>query len=60
MYKSNRDLLLQSAEQVFRDAAKGYSQLPVVEDKFGSPYVRLELLKWDALHEDMDVIDMDW
>ncbi|XP_024988150.1 transcriptional repressor ILP1 [Cynara cardunculus var. scolymus] len=25
-----------------------------------SPYVRLELLKWDPLHEDSDFIDMQW
>ncbi|XP_073050023.1 transcriptional repressor ILP1-like [Primulina eburnea] len=25
-----------------------------------SPYVRLELLKWDPLHEDTDFIDMAW
>ncbi|GER29854.1 GC-rich sequence DNA-binding factor-like protein [Striga asiatica] len=25
-----------------------------------SPYVRLELLKWDPLHEDADFIDMKW
>ncbi|KAK4483587.1 hypothetical protein RD792_010786 [Penstemon davidsonii] len=25
-----------------------------------SPYVRLELLKWDPLHEDSDFIDMNW
>ncbi|KZV30463.1 hypothetical protein F511_23470 [Dorcoceras hygrometricum] len=25
-----------------------------------SPYVRLELLKWDPLHEDSDFIDMAW
>lgn len=25
-----------------------------------SPYVRLELLKWDPLHEDSDFIDMKW
>ncbi|KAH6805409.1 hypothetical protein C2S51_030240 [Perilla frutescens var. frutescens] len=25
-----------------------------------SPYVRMELLKWDPLHEDADFIDMKW
>ncbi|KAG7940747.1 hypothetical protein I3843_16G002900 [Carya illinoinensis] len=25
-----------------------------------SPYVRLELLKWDPLHEDIDFFDMKW
>ncbi|KAL4572564.1 hypothetical protein LXL04_019344 [Taraxacum kok-saghyz] len=25
-----------------------------------SPYVRLELLKWDPLHQDSDFIDMQW
>lgn len=82
-YESNRDLLLQTAEQVFSDAAEEYSQLAVVIERFDrwkkdysssyrdaymslsvpaifSPYVRLELLKWDPLHEDMDFIDMNW
>lgn len=82
-YESNRDLLLQTAEQVFSDAAEEYSQLRVVMKRFDSwkkdypssyrdaymslsvpaifsPYVRLELLKWDPLHEDMDFIRMNW
>ncbi|KAF7148016.1 hypothetical protein RHSIM_Rhsim03G0238800 [Rhododendron simsii] len=82
-YESNRDLLLQTAEQVFSDAAEEYSQLAVVIERFDSwkkdypssyrdaymslsvpaifsPYVRLELLKWDPLHEDTDFIDMNW
>ncbi|KAE9464449.1 hypothetical protein C3L33_03616, partial [Rhododendron williamsianum] len=82
-YESNRDLLLQTAGQVFSDAAEEYSQLAVVIERFDSwkkdypssyrdaymslsvpaifsPYVRLELLKWDPLHEDMDFIDMNW
>ncbi|THG11309.1 hypothetical protein TEA_014279 [Camellia sinensis var. sinensis] len=82
-YQSNRDLLLQTAEQVFSDAAEEYSQLSVVMEKFErwkkdyplsyrdaymslsvpaifSPYVRLELLKWDPLHEDIDFINMNW
>ncbi|KAF3560726.1 hypothetical protein DY000_02019459 [Brassica cretica] len=25
-----------------------------------SPYVRLELLKWDPLHQDVDFFDMEW
>ncbi|KAL6969811.1 hypothetical protein U1Q18_029524 [Sarracenia purpurea var. burkii] len=82
-YQSNRDLLLQTAEQIFSDAAEEYSQLAVVIEKFErwkrdysssyrdaymslsvpaifSPYVRLELLKWDPLHEDIDFINMNW
>ncbi|PSR84923.1 Transcriptional repressor like [Actinidia chinensis var. chinensis] len=82
-YQSNRDLLLQTAEQIFSDAAEEYSQLSVVIQRFErwkknysssyrdaymslsapaifSPYVRLELLKWDPLHEDIDFINMNW
>ncbi|KAF7154000.1 hypothetical protein RHSIM_Rhsim01G0212500 [Rhododendron simsii] len=82
-YKSNHDLLLQTAEQVFSDTAEEYFQLAVVTERFDSwkkaypssyrdaymslsvpaifsPYVRLKLLKWDPLHEDMDFNDMNW
>ncbi|KAJ9190640.1 hypothetical protein P3X46_001820 [Hevea brasiliensis] len=82
-YQSNRDLLLQTADQVFGDASEEYSQLSVVKERFErwkreystsyrdaymslsapaifSPYVRLELLKWDPLHEDADFFDMKW
>lgn len=82
-YQSNREQLLQTAEQVFSDAAEEYSQLSVVKERFErwkrdypssykdaymslsvqaifSPYVRLELLKWDPLHEDSDFIDTKW
>lgn len=82
-YQSNRNQLLQTAEQVFSDASEEYSQLSVVKEKFErwkrdypssyndaymslsipaifSPYVRLELLKWDPLHEDSDFIDTKW
>ncbi|KAM7484520.1 hypothetical protein LguiA_000529 [Lonicera macranthoides] len=82
-YKSNHDELLQTAGQVFSDAAEEYSQLSVVKERFErwkkdyassyndaymslsvpdifSPYVRLELLKWDPLHEDSDFFDMKW
>ncbi|XP_039050216.1 transcriptional repressor ILP1-like isoform X2 [Hibiscus syriacus] len=82
-YQSNRDLLLQTADQVFSDASEEYSQLSAVKQKFEklkkdysssyrdaymslsipaifSPYVRLELLKWDPLHRDEDFSDMKW
>ncbi|KAF6146763.1 hypothetical protein GIB67_007477 [Kingdonia uniflora] len=82
-YRSNRDLLLQTAEQVFSDAAEEYSRLSVVKERFEcckelyssgyrdafmsmsmpaifSPYVRLELLKWDPLYEDADFNNMEW
>ncbi|KAL0327040.1 UNVERIFIED_CONTAM: Transcriptional repressor ILP1 [Sesamum angustifolium] len=39
----------------YRDAYMSLS-LPAIF----SPYVRLELLKWDPLHEDADFIDMKW
>ena len=82
-YQSNRDLLLQTAEQVFSDAAEEYSQLSSVKERIErwkkqysstyrdaymslsipaifSPYVRLELLKWDPLYEEADFDDMKW
>ncbi|XP_057962728.1 transcriptional repressor ILP1 [Malania oleifera] len=82
-YQSNRDMLLQTAEQIFSDAAEEYSQLSVVKERFErwkklyslsyrdaymslsipaifSPYVRLELLKWDPLYEDTEFDDMKW
>lgn len=82
-YQSNRDLLLQTAEQIFGDAAEEYSQLSAVKERIErwkkqysssyrdaymslsvpaifSPYVRLELLKWDPLYEEADFDDMKW
>ncbi|KAL5976516.1 hypothetical protein ACLOJK_020849 [Asimina triloba] len=82
-YVSNRDALLQIAEQVFSDAAEEYSQLSTVVETFEkwkkyyslsyrdayvslsapaifSPYVRLELLKWDPLYEDINFDEMHW
>lgn len=82
-YQHHRKLLLQTADQIFSDAAEEYSQLPAVKERFEklkkeyassyrdayislsvpaifSPYVRLELLKWDPLHEDVDFFDMKW
>ncbi|KAG7013053.1 Transcriptional repressor ILP1 [Cucurbita argyrosperma subsp. argyrosperma] len=82
-YQSNHDLLLQTADQIFSDAAEEFSQLSVVKQRFEqwkrdysatyrdaymslstaaifSPYVRLELLKWDPLHENADFFDMNW
>ncbi|KAK4786948.1 hypothetical protein SAY86_010781 [Trapa natans] len=82
-YQSNRDLLLQTADQIFDDTAEEYAKLSEVKERFEkwkrdysstyrdaymslsilnifSPYVRLELLKWDPLHEDSDFFDMKW
>ncbi|EEF49657.1 transcriptional repressor ILP1 [Ricinus communis] len=82
-YQSNRDLLLQTADQIFGDASEEYCQLSVVKQRFEnwkkeystsyrdaymsisapaifSPYVRLELLKWDPLHEDAGFFHMKW
>ncbi|OWM75803.1 hypothetical protein CDL15_Pgr009447 [Punica granatum] len=82
-YQSNRELLLQTADQIFDDTADEYAQLSEVKERFEkwkrdysssyrdaymslsipnifSPYVRLELLKWDPLHEDSDFFDMKW
>ncbi|KAK4763868.1 hypothetical protein SAY87_013306 [Trapa incisa] len=82
-YQSNRDLLLQTADQIFDDTAEEYAKLSEVKERFEkwkrdysstyrdaymslsilnifSPYVRLELLKWDPLHEDSDFFYMKW
>ncbi|KAL0923769.1 hypothetical protein M5K25_007841 [Dendrobium thyrsiflorum] len=82
-YQSSRNELLQTAEQVFSDAADEYSKLSVVKERLErwkkcylpsyqdaymslsapsifSPYVRLELLKWDPLYKTMDFFDMEW
>ncbi|MBA0779301.1 hypothetical protein Gotri_003568 [Gossypium trilobum] len=82
-YRSNRDMLLQTANEIFSDASEEYSQLSAVKQKFEklkkdysssyrdaymslsipsifSPYVRLELLRWDPLHGDEDFSDMKW
>ncbi|KAK6228484.1 hypothetical protein SCA6_000824 [Theobroma cacao] len=82
-YRSNRDMLLQTADEIFGDASEEYSQLSLVKERFErwkkdysssyrdaymslsipaifSPYVRLELLKWDPLHVDEDFSDMKW
>lgn len=82
-YQSHRKQLLQTADQIFSDAAEEYSQLSVVKERFEewkrdylstyrdaymslsvpsifSPYVRLELLKWDPLHEKTDFLNMNW
>lgn len=82
-YQSNRELLLQTANQIFDDTAEEYALLSEVKKRFEkwkrdysssyrdaymslsipnifSPYVRLELLKWDPLHEDSDFFDMKW
>ncbi|XP_020589753.1 transcriptional repressor ILP1 [Phalaenopsis equestris] len=82
-YQSSRNELLQTAEQVFSDAADEYSKLSVVKERLEkwkkhylpsyrdsymslsvpsifSPYVRLELLRWDPLYKTMDFFDMEW
>ncbi|KAK8958870.1 hypothetical protein KSP40_PGU002949 [Platanthera guangdongensis] len=82
-YQSSRNELLQTAEQVFSDAADEYSKLSVVKERLErwkkqylpsyrdaymslsapsifSPYVRLELLKWDPLYKRIDFFDMEW
>ncbi|KAK8504521.1 hypothetical protein V6N13_093138 [Hibiscus sabdariffa] len=82
-YRSTRDMLLHTADEIFSDASEEYSQLSAVKQKFEklkkdysssyrdaymslsipaifSPYVRLELLKWDPLHCDEDFSDMKW
>lgn len=82
-YQKYRQMVLNTADQVFGDAAEEYSQLSKVKERFEewkreyassyrdsymslsvpaifSPYVRLELLKWDPLHEKTDFLNMSW
>ncbi|XP_054824553.1 transcriptional repressor ILP1 isoform X2 [Prosopis cineraria] len=82
-YQSQCDLLLQTADQIFSDAAEEYGQLSLVKKIFEewkkhysssyrdaymslslpsifSPYVRLELLKWDPLRKASGFQDMKW
>ncbi|MED6118515.1 hypothetical protein PIB30_003260 [Stylosanthes scabra] len=82
-YQSQRDLVLQAADEIFSDASEEYGQLSLVKRKFEewkkeysssytdayislslplifSPYVRLELLRWDPLRKGQDFQDMKW
>lgn len=82
-YQSQRDLVLQAADEIFSDASEEYSQLSLVKNKMEewkreyfssyndayislslplifSPYVRLELLRWDPLHKGLDFQEMKW
>jgi GC-rich sequence DNA-binding factor len=82
-YQSQRDLVLQAADEIFSDASDEYSQLSLVKKRMEewkreysssyndayislslplifSPYVRLELLRWDPLHKGLDFQDMKW
>ncbi|GAU34429.1 hypothetical protein TSUD_393820 [Trifolium subterraneum] len=82
-YRSQRDLVLQAADEIFSDASEEYSQLSLVKKRMEewkreysssyndayislslplifSPYVRLELLRWDPLHKGLDFQDMKW
>lgn len=82
-YQSQHDMLMQTADQIFSDAAEEYGQLSLVKKRFEewkmeysssyrdaymslslpsifSPYVRLELLKWDPLHKGSGFQDMKW
>ncbi|KAL4199891.1 hypothetical protein AMTRI_Chr03g53570 [Amborella trichopoda] len=82
-YRSSCDELLQTASEIFGDAADEFSNLSVVKVRFEgwkrqylptyrdaymsmnasaifSPYVRLELLKWDPLYKYTDFDDMRW
>ncbi|TKY58921.1 PAX3- and PAX7-binding protein 1 [Spatholobus suberectus] len=82
-YQSQRDLVLQAADEIFSDASEEYGQLSVVKRRMEewkreysssykdaymslslplifSPYVRLELLRWDPLHKGVDFQEMKW
>ncbi|KAJ1406202.1 Pre-mRNA-splicing factor Ntr2 [Sesbania bispinosa] len=82
-YESQRDLVLQAADEIFSDASEEYGQLSLVKKRMEewkreysssyndayislslpmifSPYVRLELLRWDPLHKGLDFQEMKW
>ncbi|CAJ1807964.1 unnamed protein product [Sphenostylis stenocarpa] len=82
-YESQRDLVLQAADEIFGDASEEYGQLSLVKRRMEewkkeysssykdaymslslplvfSPYVRLELLRWDPLHKGIDFQEMKW
>ncbi|XP_020219031.1 transcriptional repressor ILP1 [Cajanus cajan] len=82
-YQSQRDLVLQAADEIFSDASEEYGQLSLVKRRMEewkkeysssykdaymslslplvfSPYVRLELLRWDPLHKGIDFQEMKW
>lgn len=82
-YESQRDLVLQAADEIFGDASEEYGQLSLVKERMEewkreylssykdaymslslplvfSPYVRLELLRWDPLHKGIDFSEMKW
>ncbi|XP_027345882.1 transcriptional repressor ILP1 [Abrus precatorius] len=82
-YQSQRDLVLQAADEIFSDASEEYGQLSLVKRRIEewkreysssykdaymslslplifSPYVRLELLRWDPLHKGVDFQEMKW
>ena len=82
-YQSQRDLVLQAADEIFSDTSEEYGQLSLVKRRFEewkreysssyndayislslplifSPYVRLELLRWDPLRKGLDFQDMKW
>lgn len=82
-YQSQRELVLQAADEIFSDASEEYSQLSLVKKRMEewkkeylssyndayislslplifSPYVRLELLRWDPLHKGLDFQEMKW
>jgi len=82
-YESQRDLVLQAADEIFGDASEEYGQLSLVKKRMEewkreysssykdaymslslplvfSPYVRLELLRWDPLHKGIDFQEMKW
>ncbi|XP_027928253.1 transcriptional repressor ILP1 [Vigna unguiculata] len=82
-YESQRDMVLQAADEIFGDASEEYGQLSLVKERMEewkreysssyrdaymslslplvfSPYVRLELLRWDPLHKGIDFSEMKW
>lgn len=59
---SQFSLVVEQFEKWKKDYAASYRDAYVSNSipSVFSPYVRLELLKWDPLHEDADFMDMKW
>lgn len=55
LVKERFEIWKKEYESSYRDAYMSLS-IPAIF----SPYVRLELLKWDPLHQDSDFVDMQW
>ncbi|KAK3041287.1 hypothetical protein RJ639_001389 [Escallonia herrerae] len=59
---SQLSMVKEKLERWKKDYFSSYNDayMPLSVPEIFSPYVRLELLKWDPLHEDSDFINMKW